>query len=367
MKPFENIIGNDIIKDYLLRMVESNTVGNSLLFAGPSGIGKGLFAEELAAMLLCQDDSEGIRRRKINRGNHPDLCVYRTVGKVGMHSIDAMRVLGEEAQQSPYEAQWKVFILHDAERMLPASANALLKTFEEPALSSVIILLSSAPERLLPTILSRCRRVNFHSVEEQEIAMLLQQRYGKAEEEARAWAALSQGSVGRAVTLMERGVDTTRTLLLEVLSYNRFRNYQQLRDIAQKLSDAVDITKKRLEEQLLSQQDSEIVRQMPTSQKEAFNKEVEGALSARFLEDVDAILDVVMSWYRDLTLLYVKGDQEKLINKDSVDALEQALQRGFMIPLDDVQKIITDARLSVARFIPLNYCLESLFLKLNYL
>ena len=136
---FEDIVGNDQIKEYLKRMVEQRAVANSLLFAGPEGIGKSLFAHALAKMLLGSD-------------SHPDLHVYRPEGKIGMHSIDSMRQFSEDVYLAPFQGQWKVFIIHDAERMLTYSANALLKTFEEPAKDALIILLSSAPAALLPTI-----------------------------------------------------------------------------------------------------------------------------------------------------------------------------------------------------------------------
>ena len=76
-------------------------------------------------------------------------------------SLSLGREMCEKVYMAPFEAKWKIFIIEDAERMLPTSANALLKTFEEPAPNSVIILISDHPERLLPTVLSRCRKVHF--------------------------------------------------------------------------------------------------------------------------------------------------------------------------------------------------------------
>lgn len=135
---FEKIAGNSRIKDYLQRFPIKS---HSLLFAGPDGVGKKLFAQAVAESLL-------------GAPHHPDLHMYRPEGKTGMHSILSMRQLSEEVYLAPFSGQRKVFIIDDADRMQNVGANALLKTFEEPAKDSVIILISSRPSALLPTILS---------------------------------------------------------------------------------------------------------------------------------------------------------------------------------------------------------------------
>ncbi len=82
-----------------------------------------------------------------------------------MHSIESVRNFIHEVSMAPYGSKYKVFIIHDAERMLPTSANALLKTFEEPSKNSVIILISNHADILIPTILSRCTVVRFNQKE----------------------------------------------------------------------------------------------------------------------------------------------------------------------------------------------------------
>lgn len=174
---FEKILGNDHIKAFLENMLTSGRIGNSFLFSGPDGVGKGLFAHEFAKRLIASNTSNSRILDKIDHGNHPDIKHYRPEGKIGVHSIDAMRRFNEEVYLRPYEADWKVFIVHDAERMLSYSANALLKTFEEPAEDSVIILLSSAKHQLIPTILSRCKTLHFHRVGEMEMTHFLIDQY----------------------------------------------------------------------------------------------------------------------------------------------------------------------------------------------
>jgi len=141
--PFASLAGNEFAKTALLRMHALQRVPNTLLFFGPDGVGKGLFARAFASLLL-----NAVESSKLSHGNHPDLHIYQPEGKSGMHSIEAMRQLIDEVVLPPFEAPAKVFILHDAERMLPSSSNALLKTFEEPSDGTYIILLTSDPDAM---------------------------------------------------------------------------------------------------------------------------------------------------------------------------------------------------------------------------
>ena len=215
---FEHIIGNEQAKTYLKTTAEKGTVGNSLLFAGPDGIGKSLFAEAFAHLLICQSDPQNIHKRKIDAGNHPDIRIYRPEGKVGMHSIASMRLFSQEVYLAPCESKWKIFIIHEADRMLTYSANALLKTFEEPAKDAVIILISSSPEALLPTVLSRCRTIHFHPLAEQEVTSFIEKRCQKSPQEAQTIASMAQGSLGQAVRLAAEGKSPLRAATLDFLS-----------------------------------------------------------------------------------------------------------------------------------------------------
>lgn len=139
---------------YISNMLESGKVGNALLFAGPAGSGKRDAAYKLSKKLA----------------DTLDIHIYRPQGKGAMHSISSMRELANEAYLVPNQSKHKVFLIEDADRMLKYSANALLKTFEEPPLDTLIILISNKPHRLLPTILSRCRTVHFAPVAKQHQA-----------------------------------------------------------------------------------------------------------------------------------------------------------------------------------------------------
>lgn len=363
---YAHIIGNDQIKDYLTRMVEKKAIAHSLLFAGPDGIGKGLFAEAFATQVICHHDPHGGHRHKIEVGAHPDIRVYRPEGKIGMHSIDSMRQFSEEVYQAPYEAPWKVFILHDADRMLTYSANALLKTFEEPAPQSLIILLSSQPESLLPTILSRCRQMRFHTIPEEAIVTFIQERTKKSADEAKEIAALAQGSLGNAVRLLEEGGSVLREKILQILVKGKMSTYTELIQAAREIADQVEEGKQQTEDALRASLMQAYPDGLTSIQQHGLDKDIEGAVSMRSAKEAHAIFDTILSWYRDMHLLQVKGSNAYLFHRDFHQQMSQDLQQGNLLSLESVQKAVAQVRLALERSTPLVYCLENLFLQLGF-
>lgn len=351
---FAHITGNEQVKQYLVRMVEKQAIANSLLFAGPSGIGKSLFALAFAKNLLNVDSD-----------HHPDIHSYRPEGKIGMHSIDSMRQFSEEVYMAPFSAAWKVFIIHDADRMLTYSANALLKTFEEPAPKSIIIFLSSNPEALLPTLLSRCRTIRFHSIPREEIVALIQSKYNKSQPEAEVIAAQSKGSVGHAFRLAEQGGDPLRTLVLSILAREKISTYTQLIEAARSISEYIEQTRQAMEEETRSSLRSGYLEGISSIQQQAMEKEIDGALAMRLAREAESVFDVILSWYRDIHLLQVGGERAYLFHPDYTTQMENILLHGNVLALEIVQKAISQARLTLERSTPLHNCMENLFLQLN--
>jgi len=137
-------------KERLSRIVELGRVPHALLFAGPRGAGKKNAALQFAGDLLQKSVS-----------NHPDVHLYSPEGKAGMHPIESIREISQNVALAPYTGKWRIFIIDEAEKMLATSSNAILKTLEEPTPNTVIILISHYPDRLIPTILSRCQTIEF--------------------------------------------------------------------------------------------------------------------------------------------------------------------------------------------------------------
>jgi DNA polymerase-3 subunit delta' len=362
---FSQVIGNEFIKNYLTRIVRKKAISHSFLFVGPDGIGKSLFAHILAALVIGEQDEKGVHRSRLEKGNHPDIHIYRPEGKLGLHSIQTMRQLREEVYLPPYEAAWKVFIIHEADRMLSYSANALLKTFEEPPHQTLIILLSHASSSLLPTILSRCRQLHFQALTQQEIKNFLEIKYQLEASQASSIAYLAHGSLSRAVYLVEKGGDPNRQLILKILSQHQLGTYKALTSHVQLLVEQIETIKKQREETAKEELYKIPTEDLSSSQQHALEKELEGVVAMSQVNEINALLENVLSWYRDLHLLHMNGPSVYVINQDYYPELERAVQKGHLLSLEKVQKAIEQARLALQRSTSLSICLENLFLKLN--
>jgi DNA polymerase-3 subunit delta' len=160
---FNDIIGHDRPVQVLKRALAGGTVAHAYLFSGDEGIGKRMTARALAAAVNCLERGpEGgcgtcPSCRKVAAGSHPDVHLLAPDG--AEIKIDQIREVQSDLSLCPFEGAKKVLIVDGAETMNDASSNALLKTLEEPPGETVIILVTSRPQGLLPTIRSRCQEV----------------------------------------------------------------------------------------------------------------------------------------------------------------------------------------------------------------
>lgn len=183
---FSTLIGNDKAKEILSRLLAKQTLPHVLLLHGPDGVGKSHFALEVAQTLMGRTKKE-----------HPDIHLFLPDSKSDQHPVANMRHLIQEAGLPPFEAPVKVFIIVDAEKMLPTSSNTLLKTLEEPPSHTHFILITSQIELMLPTIVSRCCKIPFFPVPDTELAQFIMQKFHTTD--ATKIAHLAQGSVAQAV------------------------------------------------------------------------------------------------------------------------------------------------------------------------
>ncbi|MBB64547.1 MAG: DNA polymerase III subunit delta' [Waddliaceae bacterium] len=360
----QNLIGNEDVLRYIDTIIDKNAVANSLLFSGPEGVGKFHFAMLLGQKLISGGENFERVAQRIEAGNHPDFRVYRPEGKLGLHSIQSMRQFSEEVYLRPYEAKWKVFIIDAADRMVSFGANALLKTFEEPAEDTIIILISDHPEALLPTIRSRCRTIHFLPVPEPSISDWLVREKGLEQVNAAEIAALSRGAPARALRLLERGEDPKRKILLEILEASGTMPYGKLHHSCKEIADLLDKDKKALSEQLSEELYAGYGEQVSAVQKQVLDRELEGALTRYQLEELEGVLQDVIAWHRDLLLLSSNGSENLLFHRDKKEKLRSLLNRPS-VPLEKVFSYVDEVRQGIQRSMPTAQCLEHLFLRLS--
>ncbi|MDP6347492.1 MAG: DNA polymerase III subunit delta' [Dehalococcoidia bacterium] len=201
-------VGHPRAMAYLERSLGSGRMAHAYLLVGPRHVGKGTLAQDVARALNCPEDSPPCGTcsacQRIDRGTHPDVLRVGLLSdeKTGRPrteiSIDQMREVASLAALPPYEGRHRVFIIDGAELLSTEAANALLKTLEEPPPKVVFLLLSAAEGALLPTVTSRCQRVELRPLPYPEVARFLEAA-GMGPEEARLRARLSSGRPGRAL------------------------------------------------------------------------------------------------------------------------------------------------------------------------
>lgn len=334
---FEDIIGNDSIKEKLLATLESGSISNTLLFSGPEAIGKSLFAIALASKIMQpQKDLDPIALKKIHSNNHPDLHVYEPEGKTSNHSISSIRNLIEQVNMAPFEAKAKVFIIKDAHRMLLPSANALLKTLEEPTFDSYIILITSKVEEILPTITSRCFRFNFSAISDNEIINFLQKNYSLSFDDAIKISKISNGSIGKAIDLAKHpDYLIKRDLFINILAKENISSFYELSDAITKLDDEY---------------------------LDSFSEDNQNL----YFNEVDLLLEKLVYWFRDLHLLKINADERFLFFTDKIDLLKKQ-NLDNLVPLEKINYLVDEIKLSLARNIKLKHALQNFFIKINFI
>ena len=221
--PFRDILGHEHVLGLLSQAAERGTLPQSLIFAGPSGVGKHMAAVALAQLLNCQNASltadacgECASCKRIARRVHPDVLFIEPEDS-GSIKTEQVRQAVEAAGYRPFEGRRRVVVIDQAEAMVFNGQDSLLKTLEEPPAASVFILVTSMPDTLLPTVRSRCQRLRFGRLAPRDVAAVLADKHGYTEADAHAAASLSDGSIGRALEEGSESFVEARTAALELL------------------------------------------------------------------------------------------------------------------------------------------------------
>src|SRR3954454_15696470 len=260
--PFGDVIGHRTLVGLLSRSVARDSLPPSLIFAGPTGVGKRLTALAVAQTLNClnlapsafgrTDVVSGSRWTagadvlpidacgkcaactRIVRGVHPDVLLIAP-GDSGSIKIDTVRDAIDRSAYRPFEGRRRVVIIDEADALVPQAQNALLKTLEEPPSASIFILVTSKPDALLPTVLSRSPRLRFRALEQGDVAEALIQK-GRSEIEAHAVASTANGSVAQALEASAGELVEARDVAHRVLAHvsatdNAARRLESAKDL----------------------------------------------------------------------------------------------------------------------------------------
>lgn len=366
---WERLVGQEQAVRTLRDGVASGNSGHAYLFVGPEGVGRVLAAFALAASLNCEQGGCGecSTCARTLRRTHPDVHLVMPEGAQIL--VDQVRDVRAAAFRSPMEARTKVFIFEDAHRLNPAAANALLKVLEEPPGDVLFVLMTSSPDDLLPTIASRCRRVEFYALGPAEIARVLMEHHGTAPEIAE-WAARTGGDLSTALRFVKDADAPSRRgghleLPGRLVRGGPGEAVRAAAELADEAHAAVTSLGKKQKEEL-------------TRSLEAFGEgRGTGAIRKR-IEDrhkrearrietavYDSALRDVASFYRDVLLSGAGAPREALINRELADKMERAAAVADPAWLVGAIDRIEQTRRALARNAAPALAMEALFMELG--
>jgi len=318
---FNNIIGHDSQKNLLRRAVAEGRVSHSYLFFGLDGVGKRLVALGFAKILNClkPQSQRNVNSdmvacdcnscRKIGKGIHPDVFVIEYKGLRDIKVDQIREDVEERLYFKPFEGRYKVAIVDEADRMSHSAQNAFLKTLEEPPNESIIILLTSSPQSLLPTIRSRCQALRFERIPIELIVEELKTRRGLSGEESNLIAFLSEGSLGRALAL-DDNILSDRNELIRRLS-------QVESDFASSVLGVVETILKG------SSDDDN--------------------------EQLKIYVEFILLWLRDLINVKIGLDEDSLINRDLIPVSREYARRHSLEKIVEKLNFVEQVSNSILR------------------
>jgi DNA polymerase-3 subunit delta' len=318
---FKEVLGNSGVKKILHRALKQKKLPNSLLFAGPEGIGKKQTALVVAKALNCLKKTsdaceECIHCKAINNGNFPDVMVISPAKDV--LKIDQMRLLKDTAYLKPMAGRKRIFIVSEAEKMNDEASNSLLKVLEEPPPFSHIILVTPNPYRIIPTLKSRCQIFQFSAIPKEEIQRALVAK-GFHPEKAQILSLLVDGNLKKALSL-------------------EWEEVRSQRNQAWDLFLALHKRKKA----------ASLLKQLSVSR-------------AVIKEELEKTLEILASFCRDVILIKEKAEPEFLLNPDFEQDLREVAQS---VPLSQAVDFLSEIDFAIAalrRNLNVNILVSSIF------
>ena len=323
---FGNIVGQQIAVSQLTRALEQGAP-HAYLFSGPAGVGKTEAALAFAAGLACSDKGCNLCHtcRRVLEGLHPDVEVVAPEGTfIRKEEITEINL---HAVYRPYEARAKVYIFLEADSFNAEAANAFLKTLEEPPGHVHFILVTDRPEKVLPTIASRCQPVTFAPVPTPALAADLVRRYGLAEGEAALIARVAGGNLSYARELVTAdSARRERQLLLDMardlpqagLMDTQIALDELMASVEARASEPVAGANVELERALEWAGDARTKAWLKKRHEEKLKRRQRRVLS----QGLQTATRVFAGWYRDLALV-AAGAEDAVLNRDRLEELRQ--------------------------------------------
>lgn len=306
MAKFQDIIGQEQIKEHLHNALSTGKVSHAYIISGEKSSGKEFIAKIFAMALQCEKGQaepcqECRSCRQALSGNHPDIIIL-THEKPNTISVDDIRTqVNGDVAIKPYSGSRKVYLMNEAEKMTVQAQNALLKTLEEPPEYAVILLLTSNINALLPTILSRCVILQMRPAADNLVKKYLCEQLQVPDYKAEVCAAFARGNIGKAKALASsEDFENVKSEALSLLKY-----IQEM-----ELNEIIAAVKKAAEYKL----------------------------------EINDYLDICAIWYRDALLFKATSDVNHLVFREEIQALRRTAQRSSYEGIETIIKALDTAK-----------------------
>lgn len=326
-KDFSNIVGHERIIAYFKNAITMDKVSHAYILNGPDKSGKMMLAEAFAAALQCEKGEEnpcGICRscRQAEGRNQPDIQ-YVTHEKPNTISVDEIRrQVNDDIVLKPYSSRRKVYLVDEAEKMNVQAQNALLKTIEEPPSYAVILLLTNNADGFLPTILSRCVRLDLKAVADEKIRSYLMQQKQVPSYQADICVAFAQGNVGKAIQL------------------SASENFNEIKNSVIQLM-------KRIKEIDLYEM-TQAVKQI-----------------TEYKLEINDYFDLMLIWYRDVLLYKATADVNRLVFQDEIYSIKRAASYSSYEGIEQILKALDKAKVRLRANVNFELLMDLLLMKMK--
>lgn len=327
MEGFKAIVGHEEVINHLQSAITADKVSHAYIFSGEPGSGKKLIATTFAMTLQCEEKGTDpclkcdSCKRALSK-NHPDIIgvVHEKQNSISIEEI--RRQVVDDVIVKPYQGPYKIYIINDADKMTPQAQNALLKTIEEPPAYAIIMLLTNNINGLLPTILSRCVRLDLKVIQDSLVKNYLMERLHIPDYQAEVDASFAQGNIGKAKKAATS--EEFATMTRNVLQLLRYVNDMDVYELVEAMKEL-----------------------------------------APDKENVYDYLDLFLLWFRDVLMFKATRDVDNLVFKQEINLIkEQARERSYE-GLEKILDAVEKAKVRLRANVNFDLVMELLFLTIR--